>query len=375
MRKAKRTILIAMLISVVTVPVCSAQTARSKGKPKHPTALELLDKYAQTQDKLRSYISKFETLEDWNFSCSGEYEWLPKGLSGKKQTFHYTEWHRDGQRFKQIRKNWGKLIPRNGHALEDKDAWDVSTLWDGNNFYNYAKNKLPGRPDQLFLHIDRKDWNNDSTNEWLAYNNNGAAMKGFFPGDLERVDSILRRADKMSVREKMDIVGGVKCYVIDALTKRGKYKLWIAPEHGYNIVQAKVQRSPGDIAYKGPVQKGRKRYVALKNVRFEKIDNTWIPMAAEIEDKSICANGEYGIRKWFYKQTEIILNPDHDALGSFLPYDITNGSTVVLVTGETSRRLRWQDGKIVDKDGREVEVDRPIKAESKQVKKSEPKRK
>ena len=69
------------------------------------------------------------------------------------------------------------------------------------------------------------------------------------------------------------------------------------------------------------------------------------------------------------------IDPDHDALGSFLPDDITNGSTVVLVTGETSLRFSWQNGAVVDKDGREVEVDRPIKAESEKVKKPEPKRK
>ena len=58
MRKAKRTILIAMLICVGFVPTCLARSARSKAKPKHPTAFELLDKYAETQDKLQSLIYK-----------------------------------------------------------------------------------------------------------------------------------------------------------------------------------------------------------------------------------------------------------------------------------------------------------------------------
>ena len=69
----------------------------------------------------------------------------------------------------------------------------------------------------------------------------------------------------------------------------------------------------------------------------------------------------------------MILDPDHDSLGSFFPDDITNGSTVVLVTGETGLRLRWQNGAVVDKDGREVY--RPVKAESEKAGKPKPKRK
>ena len=57
MRKAKRAILIAMLICAGFVPFCSAEAARSEGKPKHPTVSELLDKYSQALDSTQSFIS------------------------------------------------------------------------------------------------------------------------------------------------------------------------------------------------------------------------------------------------------------------------------------------------------------------------------
>ena len=52
-----------MLICVVTVPVCSAQTARSKPKPKHPTVSELLEMFAATQERTKSFIMKVETTK------------------------------------------------------------------------------------------------------------------------------------------------------------------------------------------------------------------------------------------------------------------------------------------------------------------------
>ena len=48
-----------------------------------------------------------------------------------------------------------------------------------------------------------------------------------------------------------------------------------------------------------------------------------------------------------------MLNPDHDALNSFVRNDVKNGATVFL--GETpSVAYSWQDGKVIDKDGKVI---------------------
>jgi len=62
MWSAKRPILILMLICAGFVPVCSAGTVRTRGKSKNPTASELLDKYAETQDRFQSFRVKITTL-------------------------------------------------------------------------------------------------------------------------------------------------------------------------------------------------------------------------------------------------------------------------------------------------------------------------
>jgi len=52
--------------------------------------------------------------------------------------------------------------------------------------------------------------------------------------------------------------------------------------------------------------------------------------------------------------TNIILNPDHDALKSFTPYDIPNGAIVRITSFPPKFQFVWKDGKVLDKQGREV---------------------
>lgn len=56
MQNRRKTIVIAILIWTGFASLCSAATATSEIKTKHPTAFELLDKYAVNQDKLKSFI-------------------------------------------------------------------------------------------------------------------------------------------------------------------------------------------------------------------------------------------------------------------------------------------------------------------------------
>jgi hypothetical protein len=60
-----------------------------------------------------------------------------------------------------------------------------------------------------------------------------------------------------------------------------------------------------------------------------------------------------------YKRTKIVLNPDHDALGSFadpmknpaLDPELVNGTIVYLGSGQKNT---WQDGTVVDPNGKVV---------------------
>ncbi|GAG20694.1 unnamed protein product, partial [marine sediment metagenome] len=189
-------------------------------------------------------------------------------------------------------------------------------------------------------------------------------------------DTILRKDNSVKVLKKMEKINGSDCFVIVADTKYGKYKIWLDPNHGYHIAKAVVERGPGDFvqATNYTHLKGTKDAHIIQNTRFKKFDGIWIPI-----ESTFIRNVKYPKDDWcknrsHKKVTEVILNPDHEALSSFVPDDIKNGARVGVV-GVKGIRYRWQDGKVVDKDGREVDVDKLIKAESEKVKKPKPKRK
>ena len=64
---------------------------------------------------------------------------------------------------------------------------------------------------------------------------------------------------------------------------------------------------------------------------------------------------------YHYKLKNIVLNPDHDKLGSFddplknpgNDPELTNGTRVLL--DQMSIEYTWQDGKIIDSNGHEVD--------------------
>ena len=87
-------------------------------------------------------------------------------------------------------------------------------------------------------------------------------------------------------------------------------------------------------------------FSSIKNVHFEKIDDVWVPVEADIVKHFTRPNGDFTKQKLHCKRTEIILNPDHDALGSFLPTDIPNGARVS-IAGIHNIRYIWQDGELI----------------------------
>jgi hypothetical protein len=186
----------------------------------------------------------------------------------------------------------------------------------------------------------------------IATEYKGAPLMGICAGDYDRVDSILRKADNISLQQKTEQVGGSQCYVIEAVTKRGKHKVWIDPEHGYNIAKIEVQKKRGDlIRYSWPVRTDMS--FSLRNVRFAKIDGVWVPMEADMQQDENNRTRRTGTIKWHHKRTQMTVNPDHNALGSFVHGDIPDG-TKVSIAGSHGKYI-WQNG------GPVAEVNKDVK--------------
>ncbi|MBA7679043.1 hypothetical protein ES703_87325 [subsurface metagenome] len=180
----------------------------------------------------------------------------------------------------------------------------------------------------------------------------------FCNNHTSRIDIILRKAlkdgESVSVQDKLEKIGGSNCYVIKSLTKRGKFTIWLDPEKDYNIVKAISEKGNGDLFYNlPPMEEGEYSYYILKNIQYRKIGDTWVPQKAEWQIKRKGLGGTYFESETKCNFTQITLNPDHDALGSFVPDDIMDGATVY-IAGIDGITYTWQDGKVVDKNGKVI---------------------
>lgn len=294
----------------------------------HPSVSDLLDKYAETQDKIqRSFIIKTESSSNFSYRTR-----LSK-RSGRDHRLRDTRF--DGDRISMSELKWGDLnltlkdVPKN-------KALYRSYLWDGKRYITYTKDLDGKYPNMVII-------NGDSGHDMMPL---AGELHGNFRGDSVRVDSILRKARNVSVRDELDEITGSACYVIDAITERGKYTLWMDPNHGYNLAKAVIQKKEHQLFPKRPPSKN---YVSLRimgNVRFEKIDDIWVPMEVDLKYNGNYAHGYFSKSKSHVKRTEVILNPDHDALGSFVPDDIENGSKVYVVQVPGITYI-WQDGELI----------------------------
>jgi hypothetical protein len=223
-----------------------------------------------------------------------------------------------------------------------------TTLYDGEKSYFHSQTHNGKQPDKIGIDP------NPGTNlqEYVA--SSGDPLQGKMYGDYQYIDAIFRDpGSTVTVRRKTERMGDADCYVIEAKTNRGRYTVWIDPEHGYNIAKAEVGKSGKDMQFRKPLDQcivmGR-RFVGTKNsvadVQFQKIGDLWVPMQATFRNATHFSDGSKSVSTQRYRRTEVIVNPDHKALGSFAP-KFPNGSTV-RVYGEPRVRYTWRDGKYVE---------------------------
>ncbi|MGB2809238.1 MAG: hypothetical protein WBC22_15960 [Sedimentisphaerales bacterium] len=342
MYNVKRTLLIVIVFCVIPGSVYSLGISRSKANPKKPTAFELLDKYAENADKMKSIIFKTYSLSEIVRTYS------TPGQPAMKRKMHSEDEHRvDGKRGFWSFTRWGNVVP--GGAWRDKGDVYGSRLYDGKCFYQYGKSRNSKTYPNGRVYLTRS--NVRKGNIQLATE---SMLLGFHSGNNGRIDKVLRKGRRVSVRERMENVGGANCYVIDAVTRYGRQMVWIDPERGHNVRKLVIIRRPGDKNGSLTLKKGQKYDYHFEVQHFKKVENAWIPeqyssrMAQYFNPKDVHRGKGGG------KLIEVKLNPDHEALGSFSPDDVQNGAVVSIIGVKRKSSYRWRDGQVVDKSGQLV---------------------
>lgn len=314
-------------IGYILLAALSASAYGSSG----PSAKKLLAKYAATQDKLRSFVVK-DVCKEVRTS----------GKTGKVVSVSTSaEFRTDGSR-----------VSYRGKTKSDAERYDNlwwSWLWDGEVFVATDRHNTGQIYNVIIRNHDR--YKSNRMTGW-----HGSPLMGIMGNDIEPITSIMRHAKRLTLDDELKIVGKSKCYVINTVTKYGKYTIWIDPQHDYHIAGAKVVKEPGDIHAKRPLdQRYRRLSFILKNVRFEKIDDMWVPMEADYAYNFANKDGTVGKNRQHYERTEMTLNPDHKAMASFVPNNIANGSPV-FIEGLEDIKYTWQDGAVADANGNKVDL-------------------
>lgn len=342
MYNAKRTLLIVIVFFVIFCSIYSTGTARSNAKPKKPTAFELLDKYAENADKMNSIIYKRSSLSEIVRTYS-----TPGRPAMKRKMHSEDEFRRDGKRGFWSFTRWGNVAADGG--WRDKGDQYGSRLYDGKCFYQYGKSRNSKTHPNGRVYLTRSNVERGSIQ--LATE---SMLLGFYSGNNGRIDKVLRKGRRVSVRERMENVGGANCYVIDAVTRYGRQTVWIDPERGHNVRKFVISRKPGDKNGYLTLKKGQKYDYHFEVQHFKKVENAWITeqysarMARYFNPKDVHRGKSDG------KLIEVTLNPDHDALGSFSPNDVQNGAVVSIIGVKRKSSYRWRDGQVVDKSGQVV---------------------
>ena len=329
---------------IITILICL--TVVQLAVAKNPTVFELLDKYAETQDQFQSFRVKVTTLRR-GFSSG-----IMAGKPWKARYFTERDVRFDKNRASSRSLSWGRMNPRSTFT-KDKPYY-VSELWDGETNFRYTE--VREEP----VSIDIKKGKGSDKREGIIKQSYSVFSGYYYPFD-GRVDRVLRKARNLSVRRATEKVGRSPCYVIDGVYEKDKYTIWIDPQHGYNIAKAVVERPRSN------VQGLQSFRTEIKNIRFKKIDNKWVSVSANLESRFDYNNGHYCTGTYLFKVTEMVFDPDHDAMGSFLPDDIRDGAPVSLINGVRTKGHKWRSGGPVDENGRKVDLEK-VKAQSKKVK-------
>lgn len=313
-------------------------------------AADLLDKYAASQAPFTSIKVQFESAMVHDTRMDPPYN-VHNGIT---RTYTAGTVLSDGMRFSFRVLRWGEMRKKGESVPKDK-AWYNSWLFDGTRevFFSDKLGSRGGKAPNGTGSV-----NTDVTpnvplppEKALLPSTDDAAMLGYLFGDNQRIDSVLRGASEIHVTRKNDPNGRPGCFVLQALTTGGTYKVLLDPDHGYNIAYAQVHRQPGDhlIGNPVPIPDGIVVDNSMTITRWEKRGGIWIPMDSAWTGYRK-EKGQHHNTDGTTKRTEFVLSPDFKALGAFRTDDVRDGA-LFIVDGKTYDAngvlLMWKQGKVV----------------------------
>ncbi|MHC4132257.1 MAG: hypothetical protein ACYSSP_07175 [Planctomycetota bacterium] len=366
-QKGKQTLLLTILLYAVLLTVCFAQTGRGTVQEKRAKALELVEQYTQALDSTASFIEHYERTGEYRGRFPPSH---PYYLEDESKGFHYKPFTCGIRKFEEDKGHylseyaWGYFNTDNKNVPEDKAIYRI---WIRNREFAYF-HQTSKNPSSIGSCRTSKDSSEIKAHGYIAAGAGLGHLIGYVETG-ERLDKVLRKASRISLREETEHVVGSECFVIDAHTKYGQFSLWLDPDHGWHAVKIRKSAKTGD-SFARPgriIPKGSVYTSYLDVLEFKKVNGIWIPVEANAGFHRTIGSPEYYMAEDVrYKRTQVILNPDHESIGSFADPifedprndpELVNGTLYEVDTDSRPIYHTWQDGKLFDDDGKPVDMD------------------
>ncbi len=296
----------------------------------------------EPSDVLERYMANADRAISWRLSCNSVQESLmgndPNGLD---RGYRASDIRSDGDRVFWRWLQWGGVVAAADFVPQERATYH-SFVWDGKSFSTYA---AKSRSEEGILHLDPNP--NPRQADSMRCLNAVAPLFGYYPNAYARVDHIVREARAVFLRKETESVNGAECLVIEARTDDGDYTLWIDPKRGYNIVKAEIHATQeGKHRYLGQPMKGPRWRFQIEIQRFQEFDGVWVATEGTLEEFHELPRWDNYRTKSHIEVTELILNPDHEALRSFERDDIGDGTWGWTAPYSHIKQV-WQQGDFV----------------------------
>ena len=316
-------------------------------------ARQVMLKFVESQKKLKSYIIKANSKTTYVYTGVGSW-------NGRGTGYRHSDVRFEGDRVKESLTQWGDVGSRENHVTKENASY-ASWLWDGKKGYELrlvGKKRLRTAkfPGDLQIHEEGGTYVDMCKKKYTR--TLISPSLGYVIGNDQDIGTMFLRADaKVKLLDKRSKVNGVDCYVIEAeVPQGGKYKALIDPVHGFNLARLQSRPETGDF-YNGKLYKKDMYWNNFYEVsEFQEVNGVWLSKTFKMKDES--HDGGYDFDYKAETKTELYevnLDPDHEKERSFLTDDIPNGTRVRLERVPLKNVLTWQDGKVIDFEGKVVE--------------------
>jgi len=283
-------------------------------------------KSMDVNDLLELSLASFESLPPYSMRIESELSFVIPQESIDAE-FEVIEIRYDKRRIDKIAQQYDVK------DKEKKLVWATRKIWTGEQLQSRQQSLGTGIVEDQ--HIDASGSYKDDTKNILISPYSGGYVSGFMIGDKEHVCNILKQSGVSKLYGKTEAIGDNTCYVVEGKTRSGTYKIWIDPNHGFNVRKAIVNKKIGDFYSNKPITAGNsdKKVMVecemiMSDVEVEKVGDYYIPISATLVDKGKYSDGTTSHTNWSSKRSKIQLNPNFEEMGAFVMDGIPEGKRI-----------------------------------------------